>query len=284
MYMSVNLSTKYWTNPSVDLIAENYEPINFITEKARSLVFEAMRKGWSGPPFDPFRLADILKIDVIASEGVLDARTIPLANGKILIEFNPNRPKSRVNYSIAHELAHTLFPDCAEHIRERKAKNEMRADDWQLEMLCNIGASEFLMPIGSFPLCIETDVSIDSISKLTTQFDVSTEAILLRIARLAEKPFIAFCCSSIETKDKRHYKFDYILGSRGINKLPAIGSTLSKRSHIEEVTAIGYTAKGTEEWDGLGKVNIEAIGLPPYPEHLFPRSCRFCDAITFAKL
>src|SRR5207245_1567973 len=39
-------------------------------------------------------------------------------DGRIQIEFNPNKPKGRLRYSIAHELAHTLFPDRAEAVRK----------------------------------------------------------------------------------------------------------------------------------------------------------------------
>ncbi len=33
------------------------DPTSVITQKAVSVVLDAMQQGWTGPPFDPFRLA-----------------------------------------------------------------------------------------------------------------------------------------------------------------------------------------------------------------------------------
>jgi hypothetical protein len=93
------------------------DPVEEIYSRARTMVLEAIQSGWSGPPFDPIQLADLLKIDVRPKEERDDACLLPLSSGKFRIEFNPNRPKARIRYSIAHELAHTLFPDCDAEIR-----------------------------------------------------------------------------------------------------------------------------------------------------------------------
>jgi len=83
---------KYWTNPSVEQINLSGDPLADFIDRTRQVVFEAMQKGWSGPPFDPFKLADILHLHVVPTENVLDARTVPAPSGKVQIEFNPNRP------------------------------------------------------------------------------------------------------------------------------------------------------------------------------------------------
>ena len=49
---------------------------------------------------------------------VADARVF-WVNGRFEIEYNPHRPRGRVNFSIAHEIAHTFFEDCAEEVRNR---------------------------------------------------------------------------------------------------------------------------------------------------------------------
>ena len=126
------------------------DPVQAITERAQAKVVAAIQNGWKGPPYDPFALAEYLRVTVIAREDILEARTVP-ARGGYSIEFNPNRPRNRVKYSICHELAHTLFPDCAERVRNRVTHRDMKGDEWQLEMLCNIGAAEMLMPVGSTP-------------------------------------------------------------------------------------------------------------------------------------
>jgi hypothetical protein len=75
-------------------------------------VLTALERGWQGPPFDPFKLADILGVDTIPNADVFDARVVPVSSDRFLIEYNPDKPRSRVRFSLAHELAHTLFPDC----------------------------------------------------------------------------------------------------------------------------------------------------------------------------
>jgi hypothetical protein len=138
-----------WTNPSVIEFAKDRDPVEAITNAARDVVVRAIDQGWVGPPFDPLVLADMLKLEVVPRADVPEARTVPMGRSSVYIEFNPNRPQSRVRFSIAHEIAHTLFPDCAKTMRHRLAQRDANGDEWQLEALCNIAAAEFLMPMGS---------------------------------------------------------------------------------------------------------------------------------------
>ena len=39
-----------------------------------------------------------------------DAELHPAENGRMVIRYNPAKPKTRRNFSIAHEIAHTFFP------------------------------------------------------------------------------------------------------------------------------------------------------------------------------
>ena len=140
-----------WTNASVLRLGTD-DPVAEITARARSIALAGMDKGWNGPPFDPIALAELLGIDVVANASIRDAQTVPVPRGKVRIEFNPNRPRGRTRYSVAHELAHTLFPDVAEKVRHRGLHHGSGRDDWQLEALCNIGAAELLMP--SLIVCV----------------------------------------------------------------------------------------------------------------------------------
>jgi hypothetical protein len=111
-----------WTNPSVIAFAGNQDPLDAIVRRARETVFQAFDKGWSGPPFDPIKLAGLLNISVRAHADVVDARTVPTGAGKFTIEFNPQQNRGRVRFSVAHEIAHTFFPDCALAVRHRGAR------------------------------------------------------------------------------------------------------------------------------------------------------------------
>ena len=129
------------------------------------------------------------------------------------IEFNPTRPRERVRFSIAHEIAHTLFSDFAEQTRHRGGPSTT-GDEWQLEMLCNLAAAEFVMPLGSLPA---TD-SLPRIEQLIVdrrKFDVSAEAFLIRVVKTTAEPALMFCASPIEGTDgKPAYRVDYSVGSK----------------------------------------------------------------------
>lgn len=264
-------SGKFWTHPSVLGLAEGGDPVERIISRASSVALDAMQAGWSGPPYDPFKLAELLKIAVVPREDIPDARIVRMPDGRFQIEFNPNRPRGRVRYSIAHDLAHTLFADCGEVVRHRLGRHEQKADDWQLEMLCNIGAAEFLMPVGSFPDLKDLVADIDRILALRSAYDVSTEALLLRVARLTEQPCAMFTASRADEAADR-YKIDYAVFSRAWPGCVSSGTLLPKSSVIGDCTAIGFTAKGDEQWpEPLGNVHVECVGIPPYPSKSYPR-------------
>lgn len=122
-----------WTNKSVLEFAGEANPIELVEAKARELVLKARDAGWSGPPYNPLAIADLLQIPVEATGEVADARTVPTEKG-LKIQFNPMRPRERVRFLVAHEIAHTLFPDVANETRHRGGPSAT-ADDWQLEML-----------------------------------------------------------------------------------------------------------------------------------------------------
>jgi hypothetical protein len=97
--------TTYWTNESVLHFAGKRDPVEVVQEAAQRLVFDAVEKDWKGPPFDPFDLARILDIPVVAKQELPDARTVPAGTSKVIIEYNPTRPPQRLRFSLAHETA-----------------------------------------------------------------------------------------------------------------------------------------------------------------------------------
>lgn len=262
-------STK-WTHKSVKSLGAN--PIETVVKRARSVTLEAMADGWSGPPFDPIDLATRLGIAVEPRDDIADARTIAGSGGMLRIEFNPNRPHARVRYSIAHEIAHTFFPDCADTVRNRTEKTAMEGDDWQLEMLCNIAAAELVMPIGSFPDLRDKAPSIDELMLLRSQYEVSIEALVLRYIRLTRFPCALFAASRVETGAYAdRYRLDYAVASQSWNRSVPVGKHLPDGTLVADCTAIGFTAKGTETFPDGDRFRIECVGASPYPGNLYPR-------------
>lgn len=263
-----------WTNRSVLALAGNADPIQVITQKAREMVMGAIEAGWSGPPYDPFALAEHFSIPVVARQDIPEARTVP-SNQGYLIEFNPNRPRNRVKYSICHEIAHTYFPDCADRVRNRLTHEKMKGDDWQLETLCNIAAAEMLMPIGSVTGLSSDKLGIDDVLEARKRHEVSAEAVLLRAIRLTTGQYAMFCASSWPGRDvtAEQYLVDYGFASRSWQiGVPKTGEPLPKGTVAAECVAIGYTSKGYEDWGrSLGKLRVECVGVPSYPNQVIPR-------------
>ena len=76
---------RHWTNPSVLAFAGKSDPIDSIVRRARAEVLRAVQDGWEGPPFDLFKLAELMGISVVPRDDVLDARTIPVGSRRFRI-------------------------------------------------------------------------------------------------------------------------------------------------------------------------------------------------------
>lgn len=273
------MTAHQWSNESVKRLAGGRDPVQVVEQAARDMVLDAIDRGWSGPPYDPFKLAEIRGINVSPRADIPEARTVPAGQSGFLIEYNPTRPPGRLRYSIAHEIAHTLFPDCGQRVRNR-ARVIAPGDDWQLEALCNIAAAEILMPIGSVKRDQNDVLSVDSILKARKQFDVSTEAVLIRLVHLSEEPCAVFVASRrTDSPTNERYAYDYLIPSRAWRYEIGRGTALPRSSPVAECTAVGYTAKGEISVPGVSeKLRVECIGIPPYPGALFPRVAGFMSS------
>ena len=260
--------SRSWTHPSVLKLAKGRDPVLVATDAAQRLVLRAREQGWGGPPFDPIALANFVNVTVRPSDSVQDARTSATAEGPV-IEFNPSRPRRRVRFSIAHELAHMLFPDWADEPRHRFSKQETSPSQWQLETLCNLAASEFLMPLGSFQELREEPIDIHMLLRLREHFEVSTEAMLLRVVRLTRSDMCIFAAS-------RHHsgflRLDYVVGSHAWRSNLAAGQRLPSDSVVHDCIAIGFTTSGVEHWPNEPiDLEVHSVGIPPHPGQAVPR-------------
>jgi O-acetyl-ADP-ribose deacetylase (regulator of RNase III) len=258
-----------WSNPSVLALLEregNEDPFSVVEDRAKQVIFEAMEAGWEGPPYDPFALASLLGIELAASQELEDARLVE-SEGKPRIDFNPSRRPARVRFSIAHELGHYLFPDYGKRIRYRD-RSQIRSDDWQLEVLCNVAAAEFLMPAGAFPIQEADDLSLPHLLDLRARFEVSTEALLRRTVKLTDEPSSLFAATRLE--DGEGFRIDYVVRSRAWGPKVSTGTMLSGDSVLHRCTAVGFSDSASETWADEA-IEVQVVGVPPYPGHSFPR-------------
>lgn len=112
-----------------------------------------------------------------------DAVLVPNLSGGRSIIYNPAAPRSRVAFSIAHEISHTFFPSSISGARFRNICVSESREANELERLCDLGASELLMPLANFQSAAGTaGYSLSSVSALMEVFGSSFEATAFRLA------------------------------------------------------------------------------------------------------
>lgn len=256
-----------WTNKSVLKLAGSGDPILEIERRAKELILRAKDAGWTGPPYNPVKIADMLGVPVQANGGIADARTVPTERG-VIIEYNPTHSRERVRFSLAHELAHLLFEDHADEIRNRHKPSA--GDSWQLEVLCNIAAAEFVMPVGSFP-DPEGVPDIEELMVNRRKLDVSAEAYLIRFAKASKTPVMMFRATPQVDETGRKYRIDYTVSDEATKVFQNGEIQIPAGSRLSECSAIGLTAKFEETWIEGKPTSIQAVGIPNDPGSIYPR-------------
>ena len=112
-----------------------------------------------------------------------DAVLVPNVSGGRSVIYNPTVPRSRVAFSIAHEIIHTFFPNSINGARFRNICASESKEANELERLCDLGASELLMPLSDFQRATATTgYTLSAVSALMEIFGSSFEATAFRLA------------------------------------------------------------------------------------------------------
>src|SRR5207302_163662 len=99
--------------------------------------------------------------------------------------------------------------------RYRSSPKAMPGDAWQLELLCNIAAGELLMPMGTLPKLSKEVLDIEHLLELRKEYEVSTEAMLLRVAKVTSEPVAMFAASRVDgNRLDSPFRLEYVRGSR----------------------------------------------------------------------
>lgn len=172
-----------------------------IIERSRQLVETLIdKRGHDSPPFLPEELAHLMGIKEIIKEdiGEVSAVIIKLSDGH-KIKVNSKQRLVRQNFSIAHEIGHILFSELnmGKYIKDIATKTFnphalYRAQSNAMERLCDIAATELLMPDSIFrKYLLDFGISINSVEQLADIFMVSVPAAAIRIAEVSPDPCIA---------------------------------------------------------------------------------------------
>ncbi len=251
-------------------------PEDIIRQKARSLIQYATVHGWSGPPFDPYFLAGLIgvKIKSIDLPDHIDAMIVPDEGGLIILLNSKICQPERQNFSICHEIAHTLFPDYADFIQMR-AKNPDRTDpDREVETLCNIAASELLLPGDYFIESLrEHGFTLKSVQPLAELYSASKMSTIIKMVGTGTKVCAVVFLEPGFRKNRRweeepKMRVVYSIPSPGFkyyiprNKSAPDGSCVYRAINSNEITS------GVEDWKipGHPVYTVEAMNLPPMTE------------------
>jgi len=262
---------KSWTHESVLLMikeSDNKDPYEEIKARARELVFRGFEKGWEGPPYSPIKLAEIMGIDVTPNDSVLDARVITKPGNKFQIQYNPFQIPTRVNFSIAHEIAHTLFSDCANATRNRESNP---IDNRQLEQLCNAAAAEIQLPYAIFSNdANNAPASMKGLIELARKYKASLESVFMRYTEVIDQP-CAILIGIFQADNK--IMVDYYKSSRSFSLAIPENFQIPPDSNAYECTSPGWTAEEICEWDIFQgkKYVVSSVGISPYKRDTKPR-------------
>lgn len=252
-------------------------PEAIIREKAKSLFRYAVDCGWSGPPFDPAILAGLLGIKIIPAEIHLeaDAMIYPAGDGSmnILLNTSVQLPERR-NFSICHEIAHTFFPDHSGFIQMRSKKTDNIDPNREVETLCDIAASELLLP-GDYFLdnLRQYGISMRAVPQLSELFRASKTATIIKMTGSGLKVCAAvfleegFRKSENPLRDGAVPKMRvlYTITSPGFRYFIHRNKSVPDNSSVYRTIETNEITSGTEDWDIPANpvYLVEAMNLPP---------------------
>ncbi len=267
---ATHLSHTRWSHPSVlRLINEsgNPDPMDEIRSRVRDTVVKAFEKGWQGPPYSPIELASFMGFQVTPNDAVVDALIAPNKDS-FEIQYNPFQRQNRIHFSIAHEIAHTFFPDCAEATRNRE---QHPVENRQLERLCNAGAAEIQLPYAIFSHdANKAEPSMKGLIGLAGKYQASLESVFIRYTEVIDMPCVILI-GIFQTN--REILIEYYKSSRSFpNDLPSI-IDIPLESKVFECTSWGWTSEEPAEWSifkGKG-YHAYAAGISAYRRDDKPR-------------
>lgn len=274
--------TRNWRHRSVRALMESAgcdDPELVVRGKARALVEKAKAMGWSGPPFDPLALASLRGIHLRETTSLFtaEAQLVPMEGNQLLLEFNPNRPSGRKNYTIGHEIAHTFFDDCYEMVHQRTSRRLTADPKDEIEYLCQVAAAEMVMPREDFMAELaKFPGSLKAIFPLCDIFDVSREAAARRFLDLTGiKGALVFLSKRLKPVEQRSsavgigqaqskYRVLYTVPGHGFECYIPKHKSVADDSCIYSLESLNEMEQGFEDWGvrGLGRCLVEALLLP----------------------
>lgn len=267
-----------------ELVPDAASPQEAVRTAARQRLETARSYGLQGPPFCPHVLASLLNIKTRPDRLLpkLDAMIVPDANGNLTIVWNDARPRKRTNFSVAHEIGHTLFPSCARMVRQRQRHPGSYHDQDDVEVLCDIAAAEFLMPFEEFRQDLKARApTIETVLDLSDRYQASYEAISIRMQFVDERPLAIFVAQQFGrvspprlrmVYSPKNTEFDRAFPNVRLSALEWIPAASIAYDALNGPVCISFSRE-CETWPAapaVARFRVEAMRLP-VPEKYPPR-------------
>lgn len=206
-------------------------PQRAVFRLAQTLV---QHSGYTTPPYSPRMFAEIAKVAIAETDLVdCDARLFPFPTG-YLAEICAWHPPTRQNFSLCHEIAHTFFLDPLALDSTGLSCSIFSPAGRYEERLCNLAASELLMPQIQFRRIVQDfNPSLASVRSISSLFGTSMQAVIRRICELDLWNCVYAC---LEPQDQEFLELGFRISWWG-SSLSAFVGELSVR------TAIGALAQ-----------------------------------------
>jgi len=191
----VSIAGRHYSDPDVlsFIIASggSGDPRQEVIRKARQLNRKLCSFG--GPIVNPRQRMELLaslagiKIEhtirahALSRDSSREALIVHEPDGSRRIVYDPSYPDTRINFTIAHEISHTFFPE-AGGARFRGMCDQDSREANELERLCDLGAAELLMPSEEFEQAANGRFGLKIVATLATRFGSSVEATVYRLA------------------------------------------------------------------------------------------------------
>jgi Zn-dependent peptidase ImmA (M78 family) len=189
----VRINGRTYSDPDVvSLIRSSVHPIDpqhEVVRRAREL--NQLLRNFGDVPPEPRKrleiLASLARVKMAPANGPgmgkggREALIYRDSDGSSRAYYDSTNADARVNFTIAHEIAHTFFPSVGgARFRSMCADDSKEANE--LEMLCHRAAAELLMPIEEFSETLAGGMGLGFVPRLCARFGSSYEATVYRLA------------------------------------------------------------------------------------------------------
>ena len=218
-------------------------------EQAIEILANRYLAGLSYPPTDLKAISDRLNIKEFRKEEFLGSGELRRDRKGLVIVYSPYLSLERRRFTIAHEMAHALFetsgPRFPRYGRE-------------LERLCDMFATEILMPKEAFLKAVGPEVSLNKVFELADIFQTSLSTTTIRCCELLQKKVAAF-----EVNNGVISWSHGIAGRNSYNFKPMIEEALGGRRIDTEIHLNHPQRQGTWKLEGvpLGNKGNRALFL-----------------------